>query len=149
MKKLLMLALAFVLCACGGATVTTGETEYVFTDYTSGLEQKVIVSVELEDGLISKVDIDETYTHNGEETTKRTLGADYGMKETSANIGRIENGGEWYEQVDYLQEALVGTDGTIDLDESGYATSEDVLAGCTINLTNIAAAVKEAVDKAE
>ena len=149
MKKLLMLALAFVLCACGGATVTKGETEYVFTDYTSGSEQKVMVSVELEDGKITKVEIDETYDHNGEKTTKRTLGDDYAMKSTSAQIGAIEGGAEWFEQVDHLQEVLVGTDGTIALDETGKATDTEVLAGCTINLTNIAAAVKEAVDKAE
>lgn len=143
MKKLLMLALAFVLCACGGATVTKGETEYTFADYNSGAEQKVMVSVELEDGKITKVEIDETYDVNGEKTTKRTLGADYNMKPASP-IGK-----EWNEQIDFLQEKLVGTDGTIALNESGYPTDEEVLAGCTINLYNIAAAVKEAVDKAE
>ena len=143
MKKLLMLALAFVLCACGGATVKTGSTEYVFTDYTSGSEQKVMVSVELEDDKITKVEIDETYTKNGENTTKRTLGEGYEMKGASP-IGK-----EWFEQIDFLQEKLVGTDGTIALDETGKPTDAEVLTGCTINLTNIAAAVKEAVDKAE
>ena len=143
MKKLLMLALAFVLCACGGATVTKGSVEYKFADYNTGAEQFVNVSVELEDGKISKVEIDETYDHNGAKTTKRTLGADYNMKPASP-IGK-----EWNEQIDFLQEKLVGTDGTIALNESGYPTDEEVLAGCTINLFNIAAAVKEAVESAE
>ena len=143
MKKLLMLALAFVLCACGGATVTKGSVEYKFSDYNTGAEQFVNVSVELEDGKISKVEIDETYDHNGEKTTKRTLGADYNMKPASP-IGK-----EWNEQIDFLQEKLVGTDGTIALNEAGYPTDEEVLAGCTINLFNIAAAVKEAVESAE
>ena len=143
MKKLLMLALAFVLCACGGATVTKGEANHKFTDYTSGSEQAVMVSVELEDGKITKVEIDETYTKDGQATTKRTLGADYAMKDFSP-IGK-----EWNEQIDFLQEKLVGTDGTIALNEAGIPTDADVLTGCTINLTNIAAAVKEAVNNAE
>lgn len=143
MKKLLMLALAFVLCACGGGAVTKGSVEYKFSDYNTGAEQFVNVSVELEDGKITKVDIDETYDHNGEKTTKKTLGADYNMKPASP-IGK-----EWNEQIAFLEEALVGTDGTIEIDEAGYPTSEDVKAGCTINLFNISAAVKEAVNNAE
>ena len=143
MKKLLMLALAFVLCACGGAVVTKGETKYSFSDYNTGAEQFVEVSVELEDGKITKVEIDETYDVNGEKTTKKTLGADYNMKPASP-IGK-----EWNEQIAFLEEALVGTDGTIEIDASGYPTSEDVKAGCTINLYNIAAAVKEAVANAK
>ena len=143
MKKLLMLALAFVLCACGGGAVTKGSVEYKFSDYNTGAEQFVNVSVELEDGKITKVDIDETYDHNGEKTTKKTLGADYNMKPASP-IGK-----EWNEQIAFLEEALVGTDGTIEIDEAGYPTNEDVKAGCTINLFNISAAVKEAVNNAE
>ncbi len=149
MKKLLVLALTFVLCACGGPKVTKADTEYVFTDYTSGSEQKVLVSVELEDGKISKIEIDETYTKDGQATTKRTLGADYGMKGVSASKGVIPNGGEWFEQIDHLQTTLIGTDGTIALDEAGYPTDEDVKAGCTIYLGVIAEAVKDAVSKAQ
>ena len=37
-------------------------------------------------------------------------------------------GKEWNEQIDFLQEKLVGTDGTIALNESGYPTDEEVLA---------------------
>ena len=139
-----MLALAFVLCACGGAKVTTGSVEYKFSDYNTGAEQFVNVSVELEDGKITKVEIDETYNDaEGNPTTKRTLGADYNMKPASP-IGK-----EWFEQIDFLQEALVGTDGTIEIDEAGYPTSEDVKAGCTINLYNIMSTVNDAIANAK
>ena len=148
MKKLLMLALTFVLCACSGATVTEGKSDYVFTD-KNGNEQKVIVSVKLKDGKISKIEIDETYTVDGKQTTKRTLGNDYAMKETSSKMGKIEGGAEWFEQVDHLQEVLVGTEGTIALDNTGYPTDEEILAGCTINLGTIAEAIEDAISKAE
>lgn len=141
MKKLLVLGLAFVLCACGGAATTTkGEGEYVFTDH-DGAEQKVTAVVELEDGKVTKVEIDETYTKDGEQTTKKTLGDDYGM----SAIGKVE----WDDQVAHLEEQLVGTDGTIELDEAGYATNEDVLSTCTINLTNIEKAVANAIANAK
>lgn len=142
MKKLFMLALAFVLCACGGSTVATGTHEQIFTD-KNGVEQSVTVAVELEDGKITKVEIDETYDVNGEKTIKKTLGADYGMTVASP-IGK-----DWFEQIAHLEETLVGTDGTIELDEAGYATNEDVKAGCTINLGTIAEAVKAAVTNAK
>lgn len=139
MKKLLMLGLALVLCACG-STVTKGEGEYVYTD-EAGIEQKVTAQVELKDGKISSISIDETYTVDGKQTTKKTLGEDYGM--SAFNLV------EWDDQIAHLEDSLKGTDGTIALDATGFSTDADVLSGCTINLSNIEKAVADAVANAK
>lgn len=61
------------------------------------------------------------------------------MKEASI-IGK-----EWYEQVKYLEQFIIdnGVD-AVKLDKDGYAEDEDLKSGCTINLTDIMEAVKEA-----
>lgn len=61
------------------------------------------------------------------------------MKEDSS-IGK-----EWYEQVKYLEQFIIdnGVD-AVKLDKDGYAEDEDLKSGCTINLTDIMEAVKEA-----
>ncbi len=61
------------------------------------------------------------------------------MKEASS-IGK-----EWYEQVKYLEQFIIdnGVD-AVKLDKDGYAEDEDLKSGCTINLTDIMEAVKEA-----
>ena len=66
-------------------------------------------------------------------TTKKTLGADYGMKVASeaAGIGK-----EWDEQAQAYDEYLVGKDADairdIELDESGKITDADLVTGATI-----------------
>lgn len=144
MKKLSVLLLAVALCACGAkAEVKKGTGEATYDNH--GTEAKVTAEVTLEDGKIKEVKFDETYPdkETGEMSTKRTLGEKYDMKKASP-IGK-----EWFEQVDYLQEKLVGTDGKIALDETGKATDEDVLTGCTINLTNLQAALDDAIANAK
>lgn len=134
MKKLTLVMMAFALMACSSSPKTTkGESTYKTDDST------ITVSVELTDGKVSKVAIDETE----KDTTKKTLGDDYGMK------GKSGIGKEWYEQIASLEESLIGTDGKIALDEKGYASDADVISGTTINLMSIDAAVQEAINNAK
>ena len=63
------------------------------------------------DGAIESVFLDTTYTKDDIITTKKALGYDYGMKETSELIGNIPNGAEWYEQVNVLENKVVEEQG--------------------------------------
>jgi hypothetical protein len=127
-----------MLTACG-PKVTTGHAEKEIDNH--GATEIIKVDVTLEDGKVTEITIDETY--NGQTTTKRTLGADYGMTKASP-IGK-----EWHEQADYLQTFIVenGID-AVTLNESGYPTG-DLTAGCTINLTNIVATINDAIAAAK
>ena len=139
MKKLTIAALALVMLTACGPKVTTGTAEKELDSST------VKVSVTLEDGKVTEITIDETQG----ETTKRELGEGYGMKGTSAAIGRIEGGAEWFEQVDSLQNYIVANGvEAVALDDSGYATG-DLASSCTINLYNIMATVNDAIANAK
>lgn len=80
-------------------------------------------------------------------TTKKTLGADYGMKAASeaAGIGK-----EWDEQAQAYDEYLVGKDADairdIELDESGKTTDADLVTGATITIDGFVAATEKALD---
>ncbi len=78
--------------------------------------------------------------------TKNELGDDYGMKAISP-IGK-----EWYEQAAAFARFLRGKDAkaieAIALDEGGKATDADLLAGCTIGVSDIKAAALKAVNDA-
>lgn len=142
MKKLTVLLAAVLLAACGAKTVT-GTVDHEFED-KGGNKQVNHVEVTLTDGKIDSVSINETYTtKDGEATTKKDLKEGYNMKKASG-IGK-----EWYEQIEFLEGKLVGTDGKIALGEDGKATDEDIKAGCTIALGEIAAAIEEAIAAAK
>ena len=145
MKKLTIAALALVMLTACGPKVTTGHAEKEIDNH--GATEIIKVDVTLEDGKVTEITIDETY--NGQTTTKRTLGADYGMKGTSAGINKIAGGAEWFEQADYLQNYIVenGIEAVV-LDDSGYPTG-DLTAGCTINLTNIVKTINDAIAAAK
>ena len=137
MKNLRMLLLALFLFACSPAL--QGEGKYEFVDQ-NGETQYVHVVLKMKNDKITSIAIDESYTKDGEKTTKKKLGASYGMKEVPGSKG------EWNEQVKHLEMELLGTDGDIDLDEQGYPVDEDVLSGCTINLTNIEKGIELAIE---
>ena len=140
MKKLsALLVLALALVGCGGPKVTSSEYEYKYT--SKGAEQTIFVDVTLEDGKITEISIDETYTKDGVATTKKELGDNYGM----SAIGKVE----WDDQIAHLEKVLVGTDGKIALDENGYPTDADVTSGCTIGLSEIQTAILEAIAAAK
>lgn len=136
MKKMASLFLVFALLGCG-----VKGYEYSFVD-EGNHNQTVYVDVEVSQGLIKRIAIDETYTtKDGKITTKKKLKDDYNMK-GSSSIGK-----EWYEQIEFLEKQLVGSDGNLVLDETGKPSDEDVLAGCTIYLTEIMNAVHEAMNQ--
>lgn len=156
MKKLLacLFCASVLLAGCGGsdgdaAAVKTGEG--TATTESHGDTLTTTAKVELDGDKFTKVEIDETYkTDKGEETTKKTLGEKYAMKDTSAKMGKIEGGAEWFEQIKFLEDYIVanGVDG-IELGEDGKATNEDILTGCTINIKPYVEAVKAAKDSAK
>lgn len=80
-------------------------------------------------------------------TTKKTLGADYGMKATSESIGI---GKEWDEQAQAYDEYLVGKDAeainNIELDDEGTATDVDLVSGATITIDGFLAATEKALE---
>ena len=81
--------------------------------------------------------------------SKYYLKEKYGMKETSASIGVIKDGGEWYEQAEHLMSKIVGKDATaiagIKL-EDGYPTDADITTGCTMAIGDIIKAVTESIN---
>ena len=66
----------------------------------NGEKQEVSVVIEMKDDEISSISIDETYTQDGERTTKKRLGASYGMKDVEGSKG------EWNEQIKHLEALL-------------------------------------------
>ncbi len=100
-----------------GSYTTTSES-YGYTDTSSGLSNvstTYLTYIADENGIIQKIDIDEVETSiyfdgegqlsnyvAGEVLTKKELGDNYGMREASP-IGK-----EWYEQIDALEEYMVG-----------------------------------------
>ena len=101
-------------------------------------------------GNLKSVFIDATYVHDGEITTKKALGDEYGMKETSANIGVIPGGAEWDEQVNALEEKILAEQG---LDwikwSSADSTKLDSVSGVTISVNTIIDAVSMALNQAK
>ncbi len=117
--------------ASSAAADETSNTAYVATD-----GGEISATVTKKDGKVTAIQIDQT-TEDG--SSKKELGADYGMKSASG-IGK-----EWNEQIEYLENYMIenGID-SVKLNADGYAENEDVKSGCTINLKEIMEAVDEA-----
>ncbi len=79
--------------------------------------------------------------------SKRELGDTYGMKKAS------EIGKEWYEQVDFFENYIVGK--TLDeikgiaIAEDGKAGAEDLKAGITVHIGGFIAVVEKAINNAK
>lgn len=83
--------------------------------------------------------------------TKKELGSEYGMKDASAAAGKIEGGAEWFEQAEHFEKWAKGK--TIDqikgiAGADGKATDENILAGCTMAITDMQDAVVRAMEGA-
>lgn len=105
-----------------------------------------------ENGLIKSVFIDSTYVKDGENTTKKSLGDDYGMKDTSANMGVIAGGAEWYEQVANIEEKVVSEQGLdwVKWEDSAKTKLDvDTISGVTISADSYISAVSNALDQAK
>ena len=90
--------------------------------------------------------------------TKRVLKGDYGMKDTSSKIGKIEGGAEWFEQAKFLTDYVVGKTAaditaiaTVKKDDSHLAVpaDDDLLAGCTIDIGDYKEAMVKAIGLAD
>ena len=150
MKKILSIALvAILLTGCGSNGLKEGTYEGSAVDTLGGQENTATAKITIdENGKITDVYLDTAYTKDGVETTKKTLGAEYGMKETSANQGVIEGGAEWFEQVEALEQAVIDNQGIdfLNVDEDGYT---DAVSRCTIKVDALYKALEDALNKAK
>jgi len=93
-------------------------------------------------GLIKSVFLDTVYVKDGINTTKKTLGSDYGMKE------RSEVGKEWYEQVNLIESKVIENQDItfIKLDDDGKT---DSIAGVTMRVDALYEALEKALESAK
>jgi len=102
-----------------------------------------IVTVD-KNGKITDVNLDTTYTKDGVETTKKTLGDAYGMygNEYGSKVG------EWYTQVEALEKNVVDNQGLdkVKLTDDGYT---DTVSGCTIKIDALYEALENALKQAK
>lgn len=157
MKKIFLgLMLLLVACFTGCEKVEKGlykEGTYMGYDmYESYGKNYVTTAVIYVDsnGIIKSCYIDSTYDKDGRFTTKKTLGDDYGMKETSLNIGVIPGGAEWYEQVKVIEDKVVSEQ---NLDwvkwQDEEKTKLDSISGVTISANSYINAIDNAIKQAK
>ena len=147
MKKSLCLIGVIGLVLLSGCS--KGYTEGVYTgtavDNYGGQSNTATAKVTVDaNGKITDVDLDTTYTKDGVETTKKTLGNDYGMY----GVPYGSQVGEWYEQVEALEQNVVenqGLDG-VELNDDGYT---DTVSGCTIKIDALYEALEDALNQAK
>ena len=89
--------------------------------------------------MIESVYLDTTY----QGSTKKTLKDNYNMKKFNSAAA-----GEWYEQVEKLEKAVVENQGTdfLNLDSEGKT---DAVSGCTIKIDALVKALNKALDQAK
>lgn len=177
MKKVYGLLLVLTFAILTGCTPAEKgkykEGTYVGIDETS--QQTAVIYVD-NSGMIKSVFIDAAYGKKQTDgtvvsTTKQILGDKYGMKGASANMGIIEGGAEWFEQMQSLADKVIDeqeidwldfkyrvdkTDGSYEFTSTKPADQTeadklytDSVAGVTIHINGSYAAVKNALDKAE
>lgn len=158
MKKIfgIVLAAFLVFGLAGCEKVASGDykegTYFGSVEYESyGVNYVTTAVVYVDDaGMIKSVYLDSTYAKDGAHTTKKTLGDAYAMKGTSASIGTIEGGAEWYEQVAVIEEKVVAEQ---DLDwvtwNSEDKTKLDGVTGCTISANTYIEAISKALEQAK
>ncbi len=178
MKKLLISVLAIVMvfsfAACGGGDDNGGgeggdanaaagaKTGYAVVSSIADVEDKtltidsVVAAVLVDaDGKIISLKVDEMQIKPDlakDGGTVEDLRSKLDKKEDYNMKGASPIGKEWYEQIAALEEWAKGK--TADevaaaVGEDGYPTDEDLTAGCTIHLSDIAKAITAAVDNAQ
>lgn len=158
MKKIFSIALAAFLVFGVAGCEKVGEGNYKEGTYLGAVEyesygEKYVTTAVVyvnESGMIKSVNLDSTYKKEDVITTKKALGDAYGMKSTSAGIGKIEGGAEWYEQVAVIEDKVVAEQG---LDwvkwNTEDATKLDGVSGCTISADTYIQALTKALDQAK
>ena len=159
---------ATVLVGCGKKGESTGGAaegaKYakaglgVVSTVSEGQVNTTFAGVGLDaDGKVQWIDIDVAQgTPNGGDAqytqTKEQRGSDYGMKDTSAQMGNIEGGAEWDAQAAAYEKWATGKTAkeianveTMDFHGGKAAkTGSELAAGCTIVIDDIQAAVAKA-----
>lgn len=105
-----------------------------------------------DNGMIKSVFLDSTYTKDEVNTTKKTLGDAYGMKETSANMGNIPGGAEWYEQAKSIEDKVIveqGLEWVKWSDDTKTKLDLDTISGVTISADSYINAISNALSKAK
>ena len=145
-KKLCLLGVVGLTLLSG---CTKGYKEGIYTgtatDTYGGQNNTATAIVTIDvDGKITDVDLDTTYTKDGVQTTKKTLGDEYGMfgHEYGSTVG------EWYQQVEALEKYVVDNQGIdkLELDDEGKT---DAVSGCTIKLDALYSAIDSALQQAK
>lgn len=157
MKNLLVVGLLLFLTGCSvekieevgnykeGTYVGSFENEY----YGQNVMAMAVIYVS-ENGIIESVYIDSTYMKNDVLSTKKLLGYDYGMKDTSASMGNIEGGGEWFEQIANLENKILEEQGLSWLEWSNEEeTKTDSVSGVTISIDALYVAIEDALNQAK
>ena len=157
MKKLLVVLVAIIslLTLSGCEKITEGsykEGTYMGSDTFTSYDKKYVTTAVIyvdSNGVIKSCYIDSTYIKDNINTTKKVLKDNYGMKETSKNIGVIEGGKEWYEQVKVIEDKVLEEQGLdwVKYDETG--TKLDSISGVTISADSYIRAVDNALKKAK
>lgn len=147
MKKLKYLICVFALVflvGCSQDGYKEGEYTGTAVDSYGGQENTASAKVTINsEGKITDVYLDTTYTtKDGVSTTKKTLGDDYNM------MSNPNAAGEWFEQVEKLEQAVVENQGIdfLNLDEDGYT---DAVSGCTIKIDAMYEALENALEQAK
>lgn len=151
MKKLLCLLMAgvtlFTVTGCEKVNGTYKEGTYeaqVVDEYNNEgniASAKIVINKK---GDIESVYLDTTYTtSDGTKTTKKDLGNDYNMKKFNPSAS-----GEWFEQVEKLEAAIVENNG-IDFIELKDDKTTDAVSGCTIKVDALVEATRKALEQAK
>ena len=144
LKYVVCLIMVVMLVGCG-KKYNAGEYVGSVIDIYGGENNTATAKVTIDDsGKITDVYLDTTYTKDGVETTKKTLKEDYGM----LNHPYGSTVGEWYQQVEKLEQAVIDNQGIdfLNLDEDGYT---DAVSGCTIKIDALYQALNDALEKAK
>lgn len=157
MKKLFLSFIAILLVFITGCEkVEQGsykEGTYLGYDSYESYGEKYVTTALIyvdSNGMIKSCYIDSTYNKDGANTTKKVLGDDYEMKETSASIGVIPGGAEWYEQVKVIEDKVVAEQ---NLDwvkwQDAENTKLDAISGVTITADSYIKAIENALSQAK
>ena len=146
-----------ILCLCGlfilgitGCSTKTGYKEGTYNgtaiDNYGGQENEASAKVVIDgEGKIESVYLDTTYTTaDNVKTTKKALGDSYGMY----NHPYGSTVGEWYEQVEALEKAIVEHQG-VDFLELNDEGKTDAVSGCTIAVNALVEAFNNALEQAK